>query len=50
MWFSSFELAKELDFQGNVARMWNKFIAEFEIFLCATDLDEKPEKGKSCVC
>ena len=45
MLFSSFKPLKELDFQGNVAQMWwKKFIAEFDIFLCATDLDKKTEK------
>ena len=44
MSFSSFKPREELEFQGNVAQLWKKFIFEFDIFLCATDLDEKPEK------
>ena len=24
--------------------MWKKFVSKFDIFLCATGLDEKPEK------
>ena len=44
MSFSVFKPRKELDFQGNVAQAWKKFISEFDIFLCATGLDEKPEK------
>ena len=44
MSFSGFKPPKELDFQGNVAQAWKKFISEFDIFLCATGLDEKPEK------
>ena len=44
MSFSSFKPPKELDFQGTVAQAWKKFVSEFIIFLCATGLDEKPEK------
>ena len=44
MSFGSFKPPKEIDFQGNVAQAWKKYISEFDIFLCATGLDEKPEK------
>ena len=44
MSFSSFKPPKELDSQGNVAQMWKRFIAEFDILLCVTGLDEKPKK------
>ena len=36
----------EIDFQGNVAQQWKTFASEYEIYICAAGLDEKPEKRR----
>ena len=41
-----FKAPKELEFVGNVAQKWRTFRREFEVFMCATGHDEKPDKRK----
>lgn len=47
---SAFKAPKELDFSGNVAQNWKRFKDDFDIFMCASGLDEKSGKRKvSCL-
>jgi hypothetical protein len=39
-----FRPPSELDFTGNIAQKWRTFKDEFDIFMAATGLDEKPQK------
>ena len=43
---SAFKPPKELEFTGNVFQNWRRFKTEFEIFMCASGLEEKPDKRK----
>ena len=38
---------KEIDFTGNVAQKWRVFKNEFNIFISAAGLDNKPEKRET---
>lgn len=47
MAFPMYKPPKEIDFTGNVAQKWRVFKNEFNIFMSAAGLDNKPEKRKT---